>query len=223
MTKQGYCCIIVLISLNIRGINYIVFNIKSINRALFLLGERLEIESSEPLNIIVCGGSALIITGLIKKRIFTKDIDIVGIGYKTPDRKFLVKECKNLPEPLGKVVKQVAGDLGLEEKWINTGPTELVKFGLPEGFTDRFHSRKYSNVLTVHFIGRVDQIYFKLYAAVDQGAGKHVDDLIEMNPTEIEIEGAAKWAMTHDTSEGFRQVLIDMLRKVGYGKIAERI
>jgi len=144
-----------------------MLNIKSINRILFLLGERLEIEGSEPIDIIVCGGSALMITGLIKKRIFTKDIDVVGIGDKTPGGKFLVKECKNLPEPLDKVVKQVAGDLGLEEKWMNTGPTELVKFGLPEGFTDRFQFKKYSNVLTVHFIGRIDQIYFKLYAAVD--------------------------------------------------------
>ena len=200
-----------------------MLNNESIEKSLVLLGKRLEIEGSESFDIVVCGGSALIITGLIKKRTFTKDIDLVGLGYKDPDGKLTVRECLELPEPLEKAVKQVARDLGLEEKWLNTGPADLVRLGLPEGFAERLQTRKYGNILTVYFTGRIDQIFFKLYAAVDQGPGKHIDDLKELNPTEQELESAAKWAMTHDVSEGFRSALKDMLRKLGYDKIAERI
>jgi len=35
---------------------------------------------------------------------------------------------------------------------------------------------------------------------VDQGAGKHFDDLIALKPTSDELENAARWTMTHDVS-----------------------
>ena len=38
-----------------------------------------------------------------------------------------------------------------------------------------------------------------------------------------EMETAARWVMRQDPSEGFRTVLKDMLRKIGYGQAAERI
>jgi hypothetical protein len=56
-------------------------------------------------------------------------------------------------------------------------------------------------------LGHYDQIHFKLYAAVDQGPGKHLDDLLSLNPTADEIERAAHWTMTHDVSESFKQNL----------------
>ena len=54
--------------------------------------------------------------------------------------------------------------------------------------------------MTVYFIGRLDQIHFKLYAAADQRDGTHLADLRALKPTDEELETAARWAMTHDVS-----------------------
>ena len=63
---------------------------------------------------------------------------------------------------------------------------------------------------------RRDQIFFKLYAAVDQGPrSKHFDDLRRLEPTVPELRAAAAWARTHDPSEGFLKELRGALRDLG--------
>ncbi len=94
--------------------------------------------------------------------------------------------------------------------------------GLPAGLAERLQFQRYGAHLTVHFIGRVDQIHFKLYAAADRG-GYHIEDLRALDPTPDEIETAARWAMTHDVSEGFVMVLKDLLRSLGYAESADRL
>ena len=42
-------------------------------------------------------------------------------------------------------------------------------------------------------------------SAADRG-GYHIEDLRALEPTPDEIEAAARWAMTHDVSEGFAMV-----------------
>ena len=199
-----------------------MLNKSNIENSLVLLGKRLEIEKLEPIEIIVCGGSALIIMDLIK-RTFTKDVDMVGFLKKNANGDYAVEECAVLPAKMAEVIKQISKDLGLEENWLNSGPAGLVRFGLPAGFIDRLYAKQYSSVLTVHFISRVDQIFFKLYAAVDSGPGRHIDDLMDLKPTAEELFNAATWAVTQDSSDGFKIVLKDMLEKIGYGKVAERI
>jgi hypothetical protein len=199
-----------------------MYNKEQLEKALKLLGDRLEIEKSPPINLLVCGGSALIITGLVG-RATTTDVDIVALGYPKADGGFDIKEAQPLPEILQKAAQQVARDLGMSENWLNPGPTDLVKFGLPDGFKNRFETRKYGKALTIHFLGRYDQIHLKLYAAVDQGPGKHIDDLMMLSPTSKEMESVARWSMTHDPSDGFKTILKDMLKTIGYESIAERI
>ena len=69
-------------------------------------------------------------------------------------------------------------------------------------------------------MNRIDQIHFKVFAAVDSGPGRHVDDLRELRPSPDEIEKAAFWAMTHDRSVEFRMVLVSMLRQMGFKDVA---
>jgi hypothetical protein len=69
--------------------------------------------------------------------------------------------------------------------------------------------------LTVHFASRLDQIHFKLYALVDQGVGKHEQDLRALHPTTDELIQAARWTRTHDPSVGFREMLDEALRYLG--------
>jgi hypothetical protein len=109
----------------------------------------------------------------------------------------------------------VARDFDLDGNWLNAGPTDLIKWGLPEGFMTRVVTRRYGPALTVHFAGRVDQIHFKLFAMVDQGGGRHETDLRALNPNVAELIAAARWSMTQDPSPGYKAVLIDALRYLG--------
>lgn len=73
------------------------------------------------------------------------------------------------------------------------------------------------------FIGRLDQIHFKLYAAADQRDQTHMEDLRALNPTDAELEASARWAMTHDVSEGFRWVLKELLKEMHHESVAKKI
>ena len=57
---------------------------------------------------------------------------------------------------------------------------------------------------------------FKLYAAVDQGPkSKHFRDLRLLTPTRDELINAGRWCQTHDTSEPFRDMLLEALATLG--------
>ena len=44
---------------------------------------------------------------------------------------------------------RVAGDLGVTDDWPNSGPARLLDFGLPEGFEERWTTRRYGPALAV--------------------------------------------------------------------------
>jgi len=192
-------------------------NSEILAKALKLLSGRLELEGSPPVNLVVCGGAALIALELVFRT--TKDVDVVAVI----DKGGVLNSLKPLPSFLLKAAHQVAADLDLDENWLNSGPADLVDLGLPPGFTTRLHQERYGNRVTVNFISRIDQIHFKLYAAVDSGPGYHVDDLLSLEPTMDEMGAAAAWAITHDVSPGFKLVLKDMLIKLGYESAAGKI
>ena len=193
----------------------------NIDQALSLLAGRLDLAQTDPVRLVICGGSALIAMSL--RRRTTRDMDVVALLSAaqepiSPDP---------LPDFLLRAADQVARDLGLFEGWLNNGPSRgeggLFQMGLPEGFVGRLTEKKYGPRLAVYFIGRLDQIHFKLYAAADQRDGTHLNDLKALHPTAAELEAAARWAMTHDVSEGFKMVLKELLTQLGHESVAERI
>ena len=127
-----------------------------------------------------------------------------------------------LPGYLIDAAVTVSRVLNLPEDWLNTGPSDLFRMGLPDKIESRFIRREFGSHLTVHFISRIDQIYFKLYASVDRG-GYHIDDLVALKPTENEILEAAKWSQTHDVSEGYTMLLRELLSELGYENAASGI
>jgi hypothetical protein len=194
---------------------------KDVELVLSALGEQLESLLDKPVELLVCGGSALNVLGLVRRA--TKDIDILAyIERNEKGETFLIKAASLTPE-LVLAAKKVARDFNLPDDWLNTGPASAVDLGIPNGFMDRVTTRVFGNKLAVHFLGRYDQIHFKLYAAVDQGAGKHLNDLLALKPTSEEIESAARWSMTHDVSEGYKQNLRALLSYLGFGDVAERL
>jgi hypothetical protein len=156
----------------------------------------------------VIGGSALQALGFIDRP--TKDVDVLALRDGTT-----LRRADPLPPPLKEARDLVARDFGLQEEWLNSGPTSLLDFGLPRGFLDRLVTRRYGEALTAHFASRLDQIHFKLYAAVDLGPGRHETDLRALNPSRDELLTAARWTREHDPSPGYEQSLRGALSAFG--------
>lgn len=191
----------------------------TLNLAFESLAIRLTENQTPPVEIVVCGGSALIALGLVVRT--TKDVDVVALM-----RDGMLCSPAPLPESLLQAATEVAEDLGLDNNWLNNGPSQdeggLFQMGLPEGFAARLRSTRYGSTLKVHFADRVDQIHFKLYASVDRG-GYHIEDLCTLSPSSDELEAAARWAMSHDVSDGFAMVLKGLLEKLGHEDVAARL
>lgn len=119
-----------------------------------------------------------------------------------------VDKAKPLPVGLKTARDLVARDFSLDPEWLNGGPADFLDFELPDGFVDRLVRHDFSPALVVHFASRLDQIHFKLYAAVDEGGpGKHEADLQALDPTDAELIAAARWSRTHDPSPEYVQEL----------------
>lgn len=171
------------------------------------LGEQLA-ACGERVEPVVIGGSGLLALGLTRRA--TRDVDVVALLSGRA-----LANPRPLPPALIEARGQVARDFGLPEDWLNAAPAGPLDLGLPDGFVDRLERRDYGDALTVHLASRFDQIHFKLYAMVDQGAGKHEADLRALEPTREELLAAARWTRTHDPSEGFREQLLAALAYLG--------
>lgn len=174
-----------------------------------------------PPSIWWCGGTALVATGLVLRT--TRDVDIVALA----DEQGGLIDPAPLPAALIKSAEEVAEDLGLPNDWLNNGPSSgdggLYRLGLPHGFAERLSWHSFGDKLTVAFIGRIDQIFFKLYAAVDQFGSYHANDLQALAPTDAELLAAAAWSRTHDPSEGYLLGLKLYFKEFGHEHLVERI
>ncbi len=128
-----------------------------------------------------------------------------------------------LPESVSRAVSGIASQLDLYPNWMNDGPTDLLKWGLPEGFLARLTRRDYGRCLTIWHVSRLDQIHFKVFAATDAGPGRHVDDLVQLKPNKLELLAAARWALTQDASAEFVMILKGMLKQLGHDDIAAQL
>jgi hypothetical protein len=184
-----------------------ILNASRADELLTALAEQLA-AAGERYELVVVGGSALLALGLIDRP--TRDVDVVALRQAG-----MLTKAEPFPRALVGARDRVARDYGLPEDWLNAGPADLIDFGLPAGFLDRVETRTFGQALTVHFASRLDQIHFKLYAFVDQGVGKHGQDLRALQPTRDELVQAARWSRTHDPSDGYRQMLEEALEYLG--------
>lgn len=181
---------------------------KSLDTFLLALGEQLA-ACDEHFELVVIGGSALLALGLIERS--TRDVDIVALHDSGA-----LDKAEPLPMGLAAARDRVARDFALEADWLNADPTKFLDFELPDGFASRMTRHDYGPALIVYFASRLDQIHFKLYAAVDEGGpGKHEADLQALKPTDEELVAAARWTLTHDPSTGYAEELRGALRFLG--------
>ncbi|MDD5459355.1 MAG: nucleotidyl transferase AbiEii/AbiGii toxin family protein [Phycisphaerae bacterium] len=192
-----------------------------INEALQLLDGRLKMNRSRSFSIVVCGGTALNAMHLIQRT--TKDVDIVALM----DSNNQLIDPAPLPEELLVAAKEVANTLNFPQDWLNNGPSSgdggLFRLGLPDGFKERLIKNYQGEKLTVYFASRLDQIHFKLYAAVDQFGSYHASDLKQLSPSDEELLQAIDWAITHDPSEGFQTAIKLFLQEFGYERLVDTI
>ena len=192
------------------------FSGPSLEQALAALGQLLESRGHE-YRLAAVGGGALLLLGLLDRP--TNDLDVVTQA----DESGAAVSADPLAPPLREAISDVARAFGLPENWVNPGPAALLDLGLPEGFADRAHIQRYG-ALEIRLADRLDQIHFKLYAAVDQGPrSKHFADLRAIEPTREELVSAARWARTHDPSEGFRAGLEAALEALGVRATDEQL
>lgn len=170
-------------------------------RALAALGEQLAAAGASA-DLVIIGGAGLQVLGIIDRA--TKDVDVLA----TFDD--VLRSADPLPPPVVEAAARVAALLELPDDWLNPGPTSLLQWGLPDGFTDPLTSKRYA-ALTAHFASRLDQICFKLFAFADLGGGRHEMDLRSLQPTADELAFAAPWVRTQDPSPAFDSMLAKAL------------
>lgn len=194
-------------------------NPDTLHRALALLGELLEARNHPEQSFVVCGGSSLLALKLVR-RTTTQDVDILAK---------IEGDTLVTPRPLQFWLLEAANDVGrqldLPKDWLNAQVADesLFSCGLPPGLQQRLTLHSYGSRLWIGFIGRRDQIFLKLHAAVDRDGGRHLQDLLDLKPTADELLDAAKWTRTQDPSEGFRMLLGAMLKYLGHENLVQHI
>ena len=179
----------------------------SFEAPLAALGQLLA-ERDLHFEFLAIGGGALQLLGLIVRP--TRDIDVVGLVDASG-----VVPLERLPVELERAIADTAAVFRLPAGWFNAGPRSLTELGLPDGALRRAQRRAWGG-LVLHLADRRDQIFFKLYAAVDQGPrSKHFEDLRRLRATPDELRAAADWTRTHDPSEAFATELHRALRDLG--------
>ncbi len=178
-----------------------------LERALDALGQLLA-DRQHHHEVVAIGGGSLLLLGQINRP--TKDLDLVALVANQE-----LISADPLPLSLLEAAEEVANALNLGKNWLNPGPTSLLGAGLPQGFSTRMHTRHYGG-LTIHLAGRLDQICLKLYASADQGPdSKHFADLKSLQPTQSELQIAARWCITQDVSKPFAEELESAVNAFG--------
>lgn len=191
----------------------------SLHQALTLLADLMELRDHPKHHFVVCGGSSLLALGLVRRTV-TQDVDILGQIHADD-----IITPRPLPTWLLAAAEDVRTQLSLPEDWLNTEVAEdtLFQCGLPDGLSTRLVTREYGPRLIISYIGRLDQIFLKLHAAVDKDGGRHLQDLLSLAPTADELLAAARWTRTQDPSEGFLFNLRQMFTHLGHGNLADQL
>jgi hypothetical protein len=177
----------------------------------------LEEADAAPEHLVIVGGSALLALGLVNRT--TRDMDILA----SIDPVAGLVDPRPMSDALKLAASKVAQELQLDPEWLNTGPADQVSAGLPEGFFSRLTKREWGPTLTIYLPDRFDLIHLKLFAVIDQGRGRHSNDLTALAPTDEELLAAARWVLTQDASDVFPEIVRKTLTALGHGHLLDRL
>lgn len=181
---------------------------KAIRECLRRLGHELATGEHPPVVILICGGSALNLSGLVSRT--TADVDALGMA--TGD-----SGLAPLPRWLRDCAANVAREMGLEEEWFNDAAAVLQGVGLPDGILQRSIRESFGPRLEVAIASRTDLIALKCFAALDPKSGKrHLGDLVDLGPSADELAFAATWLLDRPTSPQFREAFATLRSVLGH-------
>lgn len=165
------------------------------------LGQYLEAVGAGELRLVIVGGAALNLLGLVART--TTDADVIAV-----EEGGRLVAPNDLPPALLEGVAIVAASLRLPEDWLNTGPSLQMRYGLPPGFRERLTWLDFKP-LHVGLASRKDLVTLKLFAAADHwpARGVHYSDLVALSPVSDEIFSAAEWAKTQDAGPEFPRLI----------------
>lgn len=138
----------------------------------------------------------------------------------------VLKPIEGFSPEMEQAIALTARQLRLDDDWLNAEASAVLKRGFPEGILERSrpHTHKFGPCLTVQFIARLDQVALKLNAAMDPVKGrKHVEDLVEMQPTQSEIEHALRWMSGWKSNAAFKKRLAFLVNGLGFSGLASGI
>lgn len=187
------------------------------------LNDALAIEGAEPVDWIICGGTALGLLGLVQRP--TRDVDVIS-GWNPATLQIIQIDC--FPPAVERaIVRAAEAHPELQSSgisWVNLGPKGLLDFGLPPGCTGRLTPRIIGTHLTLRLPDRRDLIAFKLFAAADASHGRqavHKSDLQALAPNEEELRFAIDWVITiPDRNHQLRTELREFLQELGREDLA---
>lgn len=169
-----------------------------ITQALQRVGELLQARG-EHFRIVVIGGAAMNLHGYVSRA--TTDVDILAFGTPVagPPTGGIRRPPHPLPQALRESAAAVAREMNFRPDWLNDGPAKQWDLGLPDGLERRVQWRSFA-ALDVGLAGRLDLIFFKLYAAADDTGPRsvHFQDLVALSPTTAELEAARAWVVSQD-------------------------
>ena len=197
---------------------------ESIEEVLHAFAEHLAEDGVHHLELVVCGGAALNILGLIHRG--TRDVDVVAIVERDKHGQAILQIPSALDESIKKAILRIHKDFNLEENWFNIQTGALfTSLHFPKGILERTIKREFGNNVIIHFLDRYDQIHFKLYAALDNETRRavHLSDLLALSPSETEICEAAKWLLTRPSGEFYKHALQNLLEQIGFGHVAKKL
>lgn len=190
------------------------------------LNDALTLETAEPVEWVICGGTALALHGLIRRT--TRDVDVLGDRSSSGVE---VAAVRRFPDPVVRAIQRVADahpELQLKRSsWVNLGPRQLVDWGLPDGFETRLAFRRIGDRLALHLLARPDLVALKLFAAADdlgERQDTHIADLHKLEPTAQEIESSIRWiARLPDQQSRIRPELKRIVEELGHEDLASYI
>ena len=132
---------------------------------------------SDPIRVLIAGGSAGLLSGLLDKGRVTGDCDVIGI--EPSDQWFAIERA----------TAEVAGRLGLPERWMNRDCARYAHC-LAFGWRQRSVEIDQFGSLVVCTLSRIDLIASKIVSA--PGRPQDVQDLLTMRPTDVELDFAER-------------------------------
>ncbi len=182
-----------------------------IELALHRVGELLA-AAGQSYAIVAIGGAAMSLQGHTIRS--TTDVDVIALGSQHPEDQDLEPPVP-WPEPLSRAAAIVARDLALVPDWLNAGPADQWRVGLPPGLAARVHWREY-DALRVGLADRLDLIFFKLHAAADDTDTRsvHFQDLCALQPTRDELAAARTWILAQEAGPEFPRILDQVIDHV---------